>query len=115
MESCRTLADAEPGAPGRNRDVSLWLRFDGMYINLDLFARAQYLTLFKTRFSLRRWAYILFFTVLYAVMWFIVAFGRALDHVFFPGFKQQPVREPVFIVAPPRSGTTLTQKLLESR
>ena len=34
-------------------------------------------------------------------MWFIVAFGRALDHVFFPGFKRQPVREPVFIVAPP--------------
>ena len=83
-----------------------------MYINLDLFARAQYLTLFKTRFSLRRWAYVLFFTLLYAVMWFIVALGRALDHVFFPGFKRQPVREPVFIVAPPRSGTTLTQKLL---
>jgi hypothetical protein len=83
-----------------------------MYINLDLFARAQYLTLFKTRFSLRRWAYVLFFTLLYAVMWFVVAFGRALDHVFFPGFKRQPVREPVFIVAPPRSGTTLTQKLL---
>ena len=83
-----------------------------MYINLDLFARAESLTLFKTRFSLRRWAYVLFFTLLYAAMWFIVALGRALDHVFFPGFKRQPVREPVFIVAPPRSGTTLTQKLL---
>jgi len=83
-----------------------------MYINLDLFARAHYLTLFKTRFSLRRWAYVLFFTSLYGVMWFIVAFGRALDHVFFPRFKRQPVREPVFIVAPPRSGTTLTQKLM---
>jgi hypothetical protein len=83
-----------------------------MYINLDLFARAQCLTLFQTRFSLRRWAYVLFFTALYWLMWFIVAFGRALDHVFFPGFKRQPVREPVFIVAPPRSGTTLTQKLL---
>ena len=83
-----------------------------MYINLDLFARAQYLTLFKTRFSLRRWAYVLFFTLLYALMWFIVALGRALDRPFFPGFKRQPVQEPVFIVAPPRSGTTLTQKLL---
>jgi hypothetical protein len=41
-----------------------------------------------------------------------VAFGRALDHIFFPGFKRQPVRGPVFIVAPPRSGTTLTQKLM---
>jgi omega-hydroxy-beta-dihydromenaquinone-9 sulfotransferase len=35
-----------------------------------------------------------------------------LDHVFFPGFKKQAVKQPVFIVAPPRSGTTLTQKLL---
>jgi hypothetical protein len=45
-------------------------------------------------------------------MWWVVAFGRALDHLFFPGFKKQPVREPVFIVAPPRSGTTLTQRLM---
>ena len=83
-----------------------------MYIDLELFARAQYLTLFKTRFSLRRWTYVFFFTLLYWLMWILVAAGRALDHVFFPSFKKQPVREPVFIVAPPRSGTTLTQKLL---
>lgn len=83
-----------------------------MYLDFELFARAQKLTLFKTRFSLRRWAYVFFFTALYALMWIIVAIGRALDHVFFPGFKRQAVREPIFIVAPPRSGTTLTQKLL---
>jgi omega-hydroxy-beta-dihydromenaquinone-9 sulfotransferase len=83
-----------------------------MYIDLRLFTRAQYLTLFKQRFHPRRWAYVLFFTALYGLMWLIVAFGRALDHLFFPGFKRQPVRQPVFIVAPPRSGTTLTQKLM---
>lgn len=83
-----------------------------MYLDLDLFARAQYLTLFKTRFSVRRWFYVFFFMALYGLMWILVAAGRALDHLFFPGFKRQPVREPVFIVAPPRSGTTLTQKLL---
>ena len=83
-----------------------------MYINLGLFAKAEYLSLFKTPFRLRRWVYVLFFTALYWLMWLIVAFGRMLDHVFFPGFKRQPVRQPVFIVAPPRSGTTLTQKLL---
>jgi hypothetical protein len=83
-----------------------------MYINLDLFARAQFLTLCKSRFSPRRWGYVIGFTTLYWIMWFIVAFGRALDHIFFPRFKRQPVREPVFIVAPPRSGTTLTQKLM---
>jgi len=83
-----------------------------MYLNLDLFFKAEYLSLFKTPFSVRRWAYVLFFTALYGVMWLIVAFGRMLDHVLFPGFRRQPVRQPVFIVAPPRSGTTLTQKLM---
>ena len=83
-----------------------------MYIHMKLFLKAEYLSLFRTRFRFRRWGYIALFTTLYWVMWFIVAFGRALDHVFFPGFRKQPVRAPVFIVAPPRSGTTLTQKLM---
>lgn len=83
-----------------------------MYIHMKLFLKAEYLSLFRTRFRLRRWGYIALFTTLYWVMWFIVAFGRALDHVCFPGFRKQPVRAPVFIVAPPRSGTTLTQKLM---
>lgn len=83
-----------------------------MYVELSLFRRALYLTLFRTPFRLRRWAYVLFFTVLYWVMWWVVAAGRALDHVFFPSFRRQPVRQPVFIIAPPRSGTTLTQKLM---
>jgi hypothetical protein len=83
-----------------------------MYINLSLFAKAEYLAFFKARFSVRRWLYVVFFTFLFALMWLIVAVGRALDHLFFPGFKRQPVKEPIFIVAPPRSGTTLTQKLM---
>lgn len=83
-----------------------------MYLDLKLFAKAEYLALFRTRFQLRRVTYVLFFTVLYWLMWTIVAAGRALDHLFFPGFKRQPVIEPVFIVAPPRTGSTLTQRLL---
>jgi len=83
-----------------------------MYVNLRLFCKAVSLSLFHSRFSLRRWAYVLFFTGLYWLMWVVVAFGRMLDHLFFPGFRRQPVREPVFIIAPPRSGTTLTQKLM---
>src|SRR5678815_1463433 len=83
-----------------------------MYLNLGLFARAQYLTLFRKPFRIRRWAYVCFFTVLYGIMWVIVALGRSLDHLFFPRFNQQKVSAPVFIVAPPRSGTTLLQKLM---
>ncbi len=83
-----------------------------MYVNLKLFFKALYLSLFKTRFKLRRWAFVIFFTVLYWSMWLLVAFGRMLDHILFPGFRKQEVREPIFIIAPPRSGTTLTQKLM---
>ena len=83
-----------------------------MYIDLKLFAKAQYLALVKTPFSVLRWSYIFLFTALYWIMWLVVAAGRALDHLLFPGFKRQAVQQPVFIVAPPRSGTTLTQKLL---
>lgn len=83
-----------------------------MYVNLKLFFRALYLSLFKTRFSLRRWAYVILFTILYWAMWLLVAFGRMLDYVLFPGWRKQKVVEPIFIVAPPRSGTTVTQKLM---
>ena len=83
-----------------------------MYINFELFCRAEYLSLFKTRFSVRRWAFVIFFTVLYGLMWLIVAFGWMLDQILYPGLRKQEVREPVFIIAPPRSGTTLTQKLM---
>lgn len=83
-----------------------------MYFNWQLFLRAERLALFGSPFRLRRWLYVLFFTVLFWMMWIVVAIGRALDHVFFPAFKNQPVKAPVFIVAPPRSGTTLTQKLM---
>lgn len=39
--------------------------------------------------------------------------GRALDHALSPGFRRQPIRAPVFVIAPPRSGTTLLFNLLE--
>jgi hypothetical protein len=83
-----------------------------MYIDLTLFAKAEYLAFFKAPFSIRRWLYVIFFTCLFWTMWMVIAFGRALDHLFFPAFKRQPVSEPVFIVAPPRTGSTLTQKLM---
>lgn len=83
-----------------------------MFFNWPLFFKALRLSLFGSPFSIRRWAYVIFFTVLFLMFLAFVALGRALDHVFFPGFKQQPLKQPVFIIAPPRSGTTLVQNLL---
>jgi omega-hydroxy-beta-dihydromenaquinone-9 sulfotransferase len=83
-----------------------------MYTNLNLFLRAEYFAFCKTRFSLRRWTYVIFFTILYWLMWIVIGFGRLLDRLLFRSFLCQEVREPVFIIAPPRSGTTLLQKLM---
>jgi len=82
------------------------------YFNYKLFLKAERLALFRTPFRLRRWAYVLFFTGLFLLFRMLVVVGRALDHVLYPAFRRQRVRQPVFIVAPPRSGTTLLQKLL---
>ena len=41
-----------------------------------------------------------------------VAACRRLDHVLFPKFRDQKVERPVFIFANPRSGTTLTHRLM---
>jgi len=85
-----------------------------MFFNWRLFLRALRLSLFAQPFRIRRWAYVLFFTFLFMAFLCFVALGRALDHLFFPGFKRQPLIRPVFIIAPPRSGTTLVQNLLSA-
>ena len=83
-----------------------------MFFNWRLFFRALRLFFIAQPFTVRRWAYGLFFTLLFLLFLAFVALGRLVDRLLFPGFRRQPVRSPVFIIAPPRSGTTLTQKLL---
>jgi hypothetical protein len=83
-----------------------------MYFNWRLFLKAESLALLQQPFRIRRWAYVLFFSVLFLLFLGFVVCGRALDQIFWRGFRCQPVKEPVFIIAPPRSGTTLTQNLL---
>jgi len=83
-----------------------------MYFNYRLFLKAERLALFRAPFRFRRWAYVLLFSGLYLLFLALIILGRALDHVCFPRFRRQTVKEPVFIIAPPRSGTTLVQKLM---
>ena len=83
-----------------------------MYFNHRLFLRALALALFRMPFRLKRWAYVILFSGLFLLSLAVIVLGRALDHIFFPRFRRQPVSGPVFIVAPPRSGTTLLQNLL---
>ncbi len=82
-----------------------------MFFNWPMFARALRLALFGQPLSVRRWAYVIFFSGLFLLFRTFVVLGRALDHMLFSGFRHQRVTEPVFIIAPPRSGTTLVQNL----
>ena len=83
-----------------------------MYLNIGLTSRALFHTFLGQPFRLRRWVITIFFLLLLSLFWMVVATGRALDHVFFPAFRRQEIRRPVFIIAPPRSGTTFLQKML---
>ena len=83
-----------------------------MYLNLGLTAKALYLSYLGRPFQLRRWLIVTFFLSLLTFFWVVVAIGRALDHILYPEFRRQKIRQPVFIIAPPRSGTTFLQKLL---
>lgn len=83
-----------------------------MFFNYGSFFKALRLSLRGQPFRLRRAAYVLFFTALFLLFRGLVGAARALDHVFAPGFRREPVAAPVFIIAPPRSGTSFLQKLL---
>jgi LPS sulfotransferase NodH len=83
-----------------------------MYFNYKLFLKAEYLALFRQPFQWRRWGYVLLFSGLFLLFLMLVMLGRAADQIFFRRFRKQAVKAPVFIIAPPRSGTTLVQQLL---
>ena len=83
-----------------------------MYVNLKILFKAQYIAFFRRRFRLRRWALVILFSGIFYVFCSVLAVARLLDHLFFPGFRKQKVRDPVFVIATPRSGTTFLQSLL---
>jgi hypothetical protein len=83
-----------------------------MYLNISLTSKALFQSYLGEPFRPRRWLITSFFLLLLSIFWGVVALGRALDHILFPAFRRQEIRRPVFIIAPPRSGTTFLQKLL---
>ena len=83
-----------------------------MYFNYRGFLKALRLALFGQPFSLRRWIYILSFTTLFLGFTLIILITRWIDELFWRNLNQVPIEQPVFIIAPPRSGTSYLQKLL---
>jgi omega-hydroxy-beta-dihydromenaquinone-9 sulfotransferase len=83
-----------------------------MYFNRASFLKALKLSLFGRPFRWRRWFYVLSFTLLYLVFVSGVAVLRWLDRLIWRDVENTPIEAPVFIIAPPRSGTSFLQKLL---
>jgi len=65
-----------------------------------------------SQFSLQRLLVMLLFWPLFLFYLLVTALGLALDHLLFPGFRQVSIRNPLFVIGIPRSGTTFLHRLL---
>lgn len=88
-----------------------------MAFNFKGFARFTYKSLFKSRgthyrLTPRRIGALVLLYTLFPLVEIVTWLGLLLDELFFPAYRQQEIRQPVFIVGNPRSGTTFLQRLL---
>ena len=88
-----------------------------MEFNFKLLFRLAYRTLFTTRgtnarLTPKRIFILLLLAVLYGAVEITNWLGFLLDSILFRGCRNLQVREPVFIVGVPRSGTTFLHRLL---
>lgn len=91
---------------------SVGMNGSGMYFNHRSFLKALRLSLLTRPWSLRRGLYVFGFTLMYLAFVAAVRVARWLDGRIWPGISEVPIKAPVFIIAPPRSGTSFLQKLL---
>ncbi len=88
-----------------------------MTYSIRRFLRITYMAFFKAgnttaRITPKRIFVLLLVYTVYLVVESITWFGFLLDEIFFAGYRQQEVKQPVFIVGNPRSGTTFLHRLL---
>lgn len=88
-----------------------------MPFNFSLFARLTYLQFFKSKstvlhFSKRRRAAMLLWYLVIPIHQLLTFISFYLDEIFFPRYRHQEIKAPVFIVGNFRSGSTLLQRLM---
>jgi hypothetical protein len=81
------------------------------------FLRFTRTTLFKARGTPYRWtrkrvAWAIFFYTAFPLLEFFTWLGFLIDDLFYRGYRRQEIREPVFIIGNPRSGTTFLHRLM---
>ena len=71
--------------------------------------------MFTPRYFRAKFVFFVGFIIIPAILIFrlIVTFFQALDYILFPGFWRQEVKQPVFILSNPRSGSTFLHRMLE--
>jgi omega-hydroxy-beta-dihydromenaquinone-9 sulfotransferase len=80
------------------------------YIHLKTFFKIIYLQCFKY-FGFKRMMFTLLFVFLFTLVSSFVIICRILDEILFPNYRKIKIKEPVFIISNPRSGTTLLHRL----
>jgi hypothetical protein len=83
-----------------------------MYVDLQSLKAAFRASVASGKATPRFWAWSLGFLDLYALMSGTVATAHKIDDALYPEWKDTEVKEPVFIFAGARSGTTLLHRLL---
>jgi hypothetical protein len=88
-----------------------------MAFNFKLLFRLTYKALFAShgthaRLTPKRLCILLIVTVFYVALEIANWIGFLLDRILFPGYRRQEIRQPVFIIGVPRSGTTFLHRLL---
>jgi len=88
-----------------------------MAFNFKLLFRLAYKALFASRgtharLTLKRLCILIITTVFYVVLEIANWIGFFLDRILFPGYRRQEIRQPVFIIGVPRSGTTFLHRVL---
>jgi len=92
-------------------------KIESMAFAFRTFSQAFYLSFFRSKgtaahLSPRRVTILLIFFLVYPLVTIVNRICLWLDDILFPGYRRSPVKEPVFIVGNPRSGTTLLHRLL---
>ncbi len=83
-----------------------------MYFHLPTFLTALKLAWTKRPFSSRHALLSVVFVAAFLVLRSVVLAFRGLDHLLYPGFRDQGLEKPLFIVGNPRSGSTFSHRLL---
>jgi len=83
-----------------------------MYFYYPILLKALRLTFSRRYFSVRHACFVSIFTVLFLLLRGFVWIVRLVDQVFFRGYRKQTIKNPIYIVGNPRSGTTFMHRLI---